>query len=147
MLASELECSQALLLKSSVIFTHAILLSALHSNHRNQYYVNETNGHLYYDENSTNFSTNEVPSSQIDSCCCKLYCGKTETAVLKNVCFEKVGNDSCRNFTQTSTKDISETCQSRYLVLDNFIVCVNALKTAVLTASTVLKIGQVISNV
>ena len=145
-LASELECSQTILLKSAEIFIHALQLAALQCNHRNQYYVNHANGHLYYDEDNAHTFTTEVHSSSIYSCCCKFHLGKTESADLKNVCLEKVRNDTEQNFTPTVAKDISEACQSRCLVLDNYTVCVNALKTAVLTASTVLKIGQVISN-
>lgn len=142
-LSHELECSQSILMKSCELFTHALQMASLASNHRNQYYVDEADGHMYWNETGIN---GDIYSCETDMCCCNYQVKKSDMTDVKNVCFDKVDGSSC-NFRKPSTKDVIEACQSRFLVLDNFTVCINALKTAVLTASTVLKIGQVISNV
>lgn len=144
-LASELECSQSTLMKSCELFTHALQMAALPCNHRNQYGISETNGHVYQTESNGICLETDAKLNGLSLCCCKFAVNKDETDSISNICFDKMkGVDVSR---MPSTEDVNEALKSRYLLLDNFTVCINALKTAVLTAFTVLRIGQVIKNV
>lgn len=144
-LASELECSQSTLMKSCELFTHALQMAALPGNHRNQYSISETDGHVYQTESNGICLETDTKLNGFTMCCCKFALNKDSTDSIKNMRFEKLEyTGSCR---VPSVEDVTEALKSRDLLLDNFTVCINALKTAVLTACTVLRIGQVIQNV
>lgn len=145
LLACELECSQSAVMKACELFTHALQVAALPGNHRNQYGISETNGHVYKKENDDIYLETDTELYHRSLCQCKFAQNEEGADKLKNFNTEKVtGTES---FNSPSGKDITAALESEYLLFDNFAVCINALKTAVLTASTVLKIGQVISNV
>ena len=132
-------------MKSCELFTHALQMAALPGNHRNQYGISETDGHVYQTESNGICLETDTKLNGLTLCCCKFAVNKDSTNSIKNMCFEKLEcNGSCR---VPSAEDVTEALKSRDLLLDNFTVCINALKTAILTACTVLRIGQVIKNV
>ena len=140
-LARELECSKSTLLKSCELFTHALQRAGLPGTQSNQYCVSEADGHIY--RRSTDSII--IDMNEMDICCCKFIAGEIDDTMLKNICLERV--ETINKFDKPSQEELAVASDTRYLVLDNFSVCLNALKTAVLTACTVLRIGQVISNV
>ena len=120
-------------------------MSALPSHCRNHYSISETDGHVYWAKSDECAAEMDVSSSDQVMCCCKFKVRKLGEDKLKNVCFETI--ETVGKFDMFSEEEATAAANVRYLVLDSFAVCVNALKTAILTACTVLRVGQVINNV
>ena len=140
-MAHELECSKSTLLKSCELFTHALQKAGIPGTQCNQYCVSEADGHIYLRSTDSII----IDMNETDICSCKFIAGEIDDTKLKNICLERV--ETINKFDTPSQEELGFASDARYLVLDNFSVCLNALKTAVLTACTVLRVGQVIGNV
>ncbi|KAL3873129.1 hypothetical protein ACJMK2_036284 [Sinanodonta woodiana] len=133
-LQQELECSSTVLSAAAQIFSNCLQEAALHSFHRDGGHMIDECGHLYI---------NQV-GHHSKYCCCRLR-AMVDNGHIQYV-FLKEKLDLKFSFTKMDNQEILDIIKSRGMILDNFSACLNAFKTAVLTACTVLKIGQYIHD-
>ncbi|KAK3595554.1 hypothetical protein CHS0354_021663 [Potamilus streckersoni] len=133
-LQQELECSSTVLSAAAQIFSNCLQKAALHSFHGDGDHMTDEYGHLHINQGGHHGK----------HCCCRLHAKVDDIHIQYVYLKEKL--DLPFSFTKVDNQEILGIVKSRGMVLDNFSSCLNALKTAVLTACTVLKIGQYIHD-
>lgn len=150
-MCEELECSDDYILRACSVFTQALVTSGC--SQPSMLRRNNITGHVHRLSNMKCAAETECVST---ICECGLFENKSTDNL--SVFFEL----DCKNFqcnkefrreTDWKISDIGkhkttleEALRSRLLVLDSTGMCVNALQTAVLTACSVLRIGQEMGN-
>ena len=118
--------------------------------------INNRNGHVYHSNLDRDyFNSNSLHSNQglNDSNQPKMFCGCSLEKSLPSDSYTSVNitneheNTCIPEYSVSEPFYLKESLLKREIVLDSLSVCVNALKTGVMTACSVLRIGQVLENV
>lgn len=136
-LSEELECPVSLIKEAVLYFTHALVTAALGGYHG--YRISKHSGHLF---RNAGIHANETGDFQL--CSCGIYEAKNEEEFVTLVNSQDVQFDT--NLIKNEYVPLTDVIDKRNVVLDSFSVCVNVLQTSVLTACSILKIGQVVEN-
>lgn len=136
-LCSDLECPASVIKEACQMFCQALWTAAgispsLHS-------VSRSSGHVFR-------LLEEVDTSQrLHTCCCGI---DTSTCMEELTPLSTELDSVSPKFTKSRNSQVlsDRLLDSRHVVMDGFSMCMNALQTAVLTACTALKIGQVVEN-
>lgn len=143
-LCDELECSRSSLLKASEIFTSALLHSVLRR--PSDGVISLTSGHLHTTSRGANFGEPCTAQNVGKHCLCELTESGQEDMFLPVILDAKKWM-SVTSAEMSATVEVLTVLETRDIILDSFCMCANALQSAVLAASSVLKIGQVLENV
>ncbi|XP_060587993.1 molecular chaperone MKKS-like [Ruditapes philippinarum] len=142
-LSEELECLVITLQQACTLFVQALLSASLTD--VNNYSVSRNSGHVFRSSDVTKDS-NKLGNDN-KRCSCGIYKAKANENLLQlteNDSFYLTRKNGTLNCEKCPLTDAIEECDE--VVIDSFTVGINALQTAVLTACSVLKIGQVVEN-
>lgn len=134
-LSVKLEVPVSAIKASLEVFSNALIETALRDGHR--VFIDSTTGHM---------CTNTMQS---DLKCETQYCGcQLHKVCNENECInDEMDGLNIRSNLLASDIDIEDVLGSRDIVIDGFRPAVKAFQTAILTACSILKIGQVVENV
>jgi hypothetical protein len=129
--------------QACTLFVQALLSASLTD--VNNYSVSTNSGHVFKSSDVTK-DGNKLGNDN-KRCCCGIYKAKANENLLQlteNDSFYLTRKNGTLNCEKCPLTDAIEECDE--VVIDSFTVCINALQTAVLTACSMLKIGQVVEN-
>ena len=142
-LCQELECSVITIQQACTLFVQALLSASLGD--VSDYSVSRYSDHVFRTDHISDEDNEHGNDSR--HCLCGLYKAKTDENL------RPLNEDNGARSASRSDISNSESCSFRNaveeydgVVIDSFTVGVSALKTSVLTACSVLKIGQVVEN-
>lgn len=135
--SEDLECPASMIKEAAFLFSQALTTGALGGFHG--YSISKTSGHVFRTDDC--FSSCELEKPH---CSCGIY------QVKENEDFVRLHDSHALYFkTEEFNKDcitLEDVLKNQDVVLDSFSASLNALQTSVLTACSILKIGQVVEN-